>query len=67
VRQHIQQAGATPAEIVALTLSTAIQYDNDCIGRGMAPDSFLPRFTFFFDVSISFFEEIAKFRAGRRI
>jgi len=33
----------------------------------MAPDSFLPRFTFFFDISISFFEEIAKFRAGRRI
>jgi methylmalonyl-CoA mutase N-terminal domain/subunit len=33
----------------------------------MSPDDFLPRFTFFFDISISFFEEIAKFRAGRRI
>lgn len=67
VGQHMQQAGATPAETMAFTLSTAIQYANDCIGRGMVPDTFLPRFTFFFDVSISFFEEIAKFRAGRRI
>ncbi len=67
VGQHMQQGGATPAEAMALTLSTAIQYAEDCIARGMAPDSFLPRFTFFFDISISFFEEIAKFRAGRRI
>jgi methylmalonyl-CoA mutase N-terminal domain/subunit len=37
------------------------------MARGMDPDQFLPRFTFFFDVSISFFEEIAKFRAARRI
>jgi len=67
VGQHTQQAGATPAESMAFTLSAAIQNAEDCIGRGMAPDSFLPRFTFFFDISISFFEEIAKFRAGRRI
>ena len=67
VGQHMQQAGATPAEAMALTLSTAIQYTNDCIARGMDPAKFLPRFTFFFDISISFFEEIAKFRAGRRI
>lgn len=67
VGQHMQQAGATPAEAVAFTLSTAIQNARDCIERGMAPDEFLPRFTFFFDISISFFEEVAKFRAARRI
>jgi methylmalonyl-CoA mutase N-terminal domain/subunit len=67
VGQHMQQAGATPAEAMAFTLSTAIQNAEDCIARGMDPDSFLPRFTFFFDISVSLFEEIAKFRAGRRI
>ncbi|TFH48444.1 MAG: methylmalonyl-CoA mutase, partial [Lysobacterales bacterium] len=67
VGQHMQQAGATPAEAMGLTLSTAVQYAEDCIARGMDPDAFLPRFTFFFDICISFFEEIAKMRAGRRI
>ncbi|MDX1487340.1 MAG: acyl-CoA mutase large subunit family protein [Acidiferrobacterales bacterium] len=67
VGQHMQQAGATPAEAMAFTLCTAIQYAEDCMAQGMDPDSFLPRFTFFFDVSISFFEEIAKLRAGRRL
>jgi methylmalonyl-CoA mutase N-terminal domain/subunit len=67
VGQHMQQGGATPAEAMAFTLSTAIQNAEDCLVRGMDPDQFLPRFTFFFDISISFFEEIAKFRAGRRI
>lgn len=67
VGQHMQQGGATPAEAMGLTLSTAIQYANDGLARGWDPDYFLPRFTFFFDISISFFEEIAKFRAGRRI
>ena len=67
VGQHMQQAGATPAEAMALTLSTAIQFADDCSARGMDPDKFLRRFTFFFDISISFFEEIAKMRAGRRI
>ena len=67
VGQHMQQAGATPAEAMAFTLSSAVQNAEDCIARGMDPDDFLPRFTFFFDISLSFFEEIAKFRAGRRI
>jgi len=67
VGQHMQQAGATPAEAMAFTLSTAVQNAQDCIARGMDPDAFLPRFTFFFDISISFFEEVAKFRAARRI
>jgi methylmalonyl-CoA mutase N-terminal domain/subunit len=67
VGQHMQQAGANPAEAVAFTLSTAIQNAQDCIARGMDPDEILPRFTFFFDISVSFFEEVAKFRAARRI
>jgi len=67
VGQHMQQAGATPVEAMALTLCSGIQYAEDCIAAGMDPDQFLPRFTFFFDISISFFEEIAKFRAGRRV
>ena len=67
VGQHMQQAGATPAEAMAFTLSSALQYGDDCLARGMDADAFLPRFTFFFDISISFFEEVAKFRAGRRI
>lgn len=67
VGQHMEQAGATPAEAMAFTLCTAIQNAEDCIARGMDPDDFLPRFTFFFDISLNLFEEIAKFRAGRRI
>ncbi|MCZ6524632.1 MAG: methylmalonyl-CoA mutase family protein [Alphaproteobacteria bacterium] len=67
VGQHMQQAGATPAEAMGFTLSSAIQHAEDCTARGLAPDSFLPRFSFFFDISLSFFEEIAKFRAGRRV
>lgn len=67
VGQHMQQAGATPAETMGFTLSTAIQYAEDCIARGMDIDDVLRRFTFFFDISISLFEEVAKFRAGRRI
>lgn len=67
VGQHMQQAGATPAQAMAFTLCTAIQYARDCIDKGLDPEAFLERFTFFFDISISFFEEIAKLRAGRRI
>jgi methylmalonyl-CoA mutase, N-terminal domain len=67
VGQHMQQAGATPAEAMGLTLASAIQYASDCLARGFKADQVLPRFTFFFDISISFFEEVAKFRAGRRI
>src|SRR5215470_17184571 len=65
VGQHMQQAGATPAEAMAFALATAIQNAEDCRARGLDPDRFLPRFTFFFDLSISFFEEIAKLRAWR--
>ncbi|MEM6744994.1 MAG: methylmalonyl-CoA mutase family protein, partial [Pseudomonadota bacterium] len=51
VGQHMQQAGATPAETMGLTLSTAIQYAEDCINAGMDPDHVLRRFTYFFDIS----------------
>lgn len=67
VGQHVQQAGTTPAEAMAFTLATALQNADDCVERGLDPDTFLPGFTFFFDVSLSFFEEVAKLRAGRRI
>ena len=67
IGQHMQQAGATPAQAMGFTLCSAIQYADDMMARGMEPDVFLPRFSFFFDISISFFEEIAKFRAGRRL
>ena len=67
VGQHMQQAGATPAQAMGLTISTAIQYVEDCVATGMDVDQVLGRVTFFFDISISFFEEVAKFRAGRRI
>ncbi|MEO1081201.1 MAG: acyl-CoA mutase large subunit family protein [Pseudomonadota bacterium] len=67
VGQHMQQAGATPAETIAFTFASGIQYAEDCVAAGMDPDAILPRFTFFFDISISLFEEVAKFRAARRI
>lgn len=67
VGQHMQEAGATPAEAMGFALSSALQYGRDLKASDLAPDSFLPRFSFFFDVSLSFFEEIAKFRAGRRL
>ena len=47
VGQHIQQSGATPAEAKGFALSTAIQYANDLVVRGLEPDAFLPCFTFF--------------------
>ena len=67
VGQHMQQAGATPAQAVGFTISTAIQYAEDCQRRGMDMDKVLRQFGFFFDISISFFEEVAKFRAARRV
>ncbi len=67
VGQHTQQAGANPAEAMAFTIAAGLQIAEDVIAAGLHPDAFLPRLTFFFDISISFFEEIAKFRAGRRL
>ncbi|MCC5858252.1 MAG: acyl-CoA mutase large subunit family protein [Ectothiorhodospiraceae bacterium] len=67
VGQHYQQAGATPAEAMGFALSAALQHGMDLVDRGADPEAFLARFSFFFDVSLSFFEEVAKFRAGRRV
>jgi methylmalonyl-CoA mutase N-terminal domain/subunit len=67
VAQHMEEAGATPAQAVGFTLSSAIQYADDLIDRGRDPDQFLPRFSFFMSCSMSFFEEVAKFRAARRV
>ncbi|MGG0657514.1 acyl-CoA mutase large subunit family protein [Rummeliibacillus pycnus] len=67
VGQHMQQAGATPAQALAFTISSGITYIEETLKRGLPIDSFAPRFTFFYDISISMFEEAAKFRAGKRI
>lgn len=64
---HIREAGATAAEELAFTLADGIEYVTHCIERGLNVDSFAPRLSFFFDVHNDFFEEIAKFRAARRM
>jgi methylmalonyl-CoA mutase N-terminal domain/subunit len=64
---HIREAGATAAQEAAFTLADGMCYVEKCIERGMDADAFAPRLSFFFDVHNDFFEEIAKFRAARRI
>jgi methylmalonyl-CoA mutase N-terminal domain/subunit len=64
---HIREAGATGVQELAFTLADGIGYVEAAIERGMDVDSFAPRLSFFFDVHNDFFEEIAKFRAARRI
>jgi methylmalonyl-CoA mutase N-terminal domain/subunit len=64
---HIREAGATAAQELAFTLADGIGYVQSCIERGMNVDEFAPRLSFFFDVHNDFFEEIAKFRAARRM
>ncbi len=64
---HIREAGATAAEELAFTLADGFAYVEACRQRGLAVDDFVPRFSFFFDAHVDFFEEIAKFRAARRI
>src|SRR5215467_11506518 len=64
---HIREAGATAVQELAFTLADGIGYVEECIKRGLAVDEFAPRLSFFWDVHNDFFEEIAKFRAGRRI
>ncbi len=64
---HIREAGATAVQELAFTLADGIGYVEHCVGRGMQVDDFAPRLSFFFDVHNDFFEEIAKFRAARRI
>ena len=64
---HIREAGATAAQELAFTLADGMQYVQAAIKAGMDVDEFAPRLSFFFDVHNDFFEEIAKFRAARRI
>lgn len=64
---HIREAGATAAQELAFTLRNGFEYVERGIARGLDVDAFAPRLSFFFDVHNDFFEEIAKFRAARRI
>ena len=64
---HIREAGSTAAQELAFTLADGFAYVEACIERGLKVDDFAPRLSFFFDAHIDFFEEIAKFRAARRI
>jgi methylmalonyl-CoA mutase N-terminal domain/subunit len=64
---HIREAGATAAQELAFTLGDGFAYVEACLAAGLAVDEFAPRFSFFFDSHIDFFEEISKFRAARRI
>lgn len=64
---HIREAGATALQELAFTLADGMTYVEACIARGLKVDDFAPRLSFFFDCHNNFFEEIAKFRAARRI
>src|SRR6266478_5081355 len=64
---HIREAGSTAAQELAFTLADGMAYVDACIERGMRIDDFASRLSFFFDAHIDFFEEVAKFRAARRI
>ena len=64
---HIREAGSTAAQELAFTLADGFAYIEHAIEAGMDVDSFAPRLSFFFNSHLDFFEEIAKFRASRRI
>jgi len=64
---HIREAGSTAAQELAFTLADGFAYVEACMERGLDIDAFAPRFSHFFNSHIDFFEEIAKFRAARRI
>jgi methylmalonyl-CoA mutase N-terminal domain/subunit len=64
---HIREAGSTAVQEVAFTLANAIAYVEAALAAGLAVDQFGPRLSFFFNAHLNFFEEIAKFRAARRI
>ncbi len=64
---HIREAGATAIQELAFTLADGLAYVDATLERGLKIDEFAPRLSFFFDVHNDFFEEIAKFRAGRRL
>jgi methylmalonyl-CoA mutase N-terminal domain/subunit len=64
---HIREAGSTAAQELAFTLANGMEYVRRGVAAGLAVDDFAPRLSFFFDAHLDFFEEIAKFRAARRI
>jgi methylmalonyl-CoA mutase N-terminal domain/subunit len=64
---HMREAGATAVQEIAFTLANGLEYARQATDRGLAPDSFLPRFSFFFACQMDLFEEVAKFRAARRL
>jgi methylmalonyl-CoA mutase N-terminal domain/subunit len=64
---HIREAGSTAVQELAFTLADGFAYVEDCLDRGLDVDEFAPLFSFFFNSHNSIFEEIAKFRTGRRI
>ena len=64
---HIREAGSTAAEELAFTLADGFHYAEQTIERGLAIDAFAPRLSFFFNSHNDLFEEVAKFRAARRI
>src|SRR3989454_1585448 len=64
---HMREAGSTAAQELAFTLADGFAYVDACVERGLDVDDFAPRLSFFFNAHLDFFEEIAKYRAARRI
>ena len=64
---HMREAGSNAIQELAFTFANAIEYINTCVSRGLKVDEFAPRLSFFFCCTMEFFEEVAKFRAARRI
>ncbi len=64
---HIREAGSTAAQELAFTIKDGLTYVEQAVARGLSVDDFAPRLSFFFNAQIDFFEEIAKYRAARRI
>jgi methylmalonyl-CoA mutase N-terminal domain/subunit len=64
---HIREAGSTAVQELAFTIADGMAYVEACMARGLRVDEFAPRLSFFFNSHSDFFEEIAKFRASRRI
>jgi methylmalonyl-CoA mutase, N-terminal domain len=64
---HIREAGATAAQELAFTIADGVACVEELVARGVEPDAVLPRFSFFFNFHIDFFEEVAKIRAARRL
>ena len=64
---HIREAGSTAAQELAFTIKDGLAYVEQAVERGLDVDDFAPRLSFFFNAQVDFFEEIAKYRAARRI